>query len=449
MFGGGLYTPPPSSGGGGGGFSGTPDRVMITDGLGDAAVSSITPAELNALSGISSNIQDQIDAVAAFTGTPDRVMITASDGTLIVSAITTTDLEGFPTRLTALEGKIPGYSGNSRKLLMLSDDESALQFTSDVPVLFTGVAVGDGTKLSASTVIYISDNYVGIGTDSPSRNLSIKSGGGEGVYFSTMYTQEIMAFGSEPGVRPWVFYDYNLDDYTMVQGPTGNWGIGLTDPQEKLHVHNGYARVDELAGAAFLKADSDGKIIAGSYTPYNSSGLPTDVISILSGRGLTFGTTGRYNLVSYGGGLSAGEIGGFWNYSGSTVRFSYNTTDLDSQNLTSNWGNLIVGSSISFTKGTETLVLTISDVQSGYFDATIVSVSDNIANWTSGEVHAIFGGISLPLDTKLVHLSASFLQSDASGLLKKGPDVPGTDGTYTLKATVSSGTVTYEWVLDV
>ena len=53
-------------GGGGGGFNGDPDRVMQTDGSGDASASSVTATTLGFLDATSS-VQSQIDARAKLT----------------------------------------------------------------------------------------------------------------------------------------------------------------------------------------------------------------------------------------------------------------------------------------------------------------------------------------------------------------------------------------------
>ena len=92
-------------------FSGTADRVVLTDGAGALTSSSVTNTVLSYLDATSS-IQTQLDSLSGpFTGTGDRVVVTSGAGAETVSSITTTELNMLDGATSNLQDQLDNAGG--------------------------------------------------------------------------------------------------------------------------------------------------------------------------------------------------------------------------------------------------------------------------------------------------------------------------------------------------
>ena len=161
----------------------TASRSVVTDGSGVLTTSSVTSTELGYLSGVTSNIQTQIDAVSAgsLTGaistvlntdlSPSRAVISNVSGKIAVSAVTSTELgyisgvtSSVQTQITSKHPKIQfknegsniGAAGSVTAVDFVGDGVSAAESAGTVTVTVPTGVVSVGVSL-ATKVVEIGD----------------------------------------------------------------------------------------------------------------------------------------------------------------------------------------------------------------------------------------------------------------------------------------------------
>jgi hypothetical protein len=88
------------------------DKVLISNALGKIAAASISANELGFLAGVTSNLQTQLNALAASNSfTANRAIISNSSGALAVSTVTSTELGYLAGATSNLQSQINALSG--------------------------------------------------------------------------------------------------------------------------------------------------------------------------------------------------------------------------------------------------------------------------------------------------------------------------------------------------
>ena len=83
----------------------TANRVIVSNSAQDLTVSAVTTTELSRLSGVTSSVQDQLNALSS-GWTENRAMIANSNGDLAVSSVTTTELSRLSGVTSSIQNQI-------------------------------------------------------------------------------------------------------------------------------------------------------------------------------------------------------------------------------------------------------------------------------------------------------------------------------------------------------
>jgi len=177
-------------------FSGTASRAVVTDGSGALASSSVTSAELGYLSGVTSNVQTQLDAKepAITTGTTAQYLRGDKSLASFVDNVLASVLTGLSTAtnsaISATDSVLSAFGKLQAQLTGLSTNISNKADTTNSSQTITAAAVTGLTAPMAgsdaanktyvdsfwtisSGNIYRSTGSVGIGTSSPSSKLEV------------------------------------------------------------------------------------------------------------------------------------------------------------------------------------------------------------------------------------------------------------------------------------
>jgi len=183
------------------GFSGTANRAVITDGSGALSSSSVTSTELGYLSGVTSNLQTQLDAKEPAITAGSTAQYLRGDKSLatFVDDVLASVLTGLSTAtdaaITASDSVLSAFGKLQAQLTSLSSNVSGKADLTNSSQTITAAAVTGLTAPMAgsdaanktyvdsfwtvsSGNIYRSSGNVGIGTSSPSTPLAISGANG-------------------------------------------------------------------------------------------------------------------------------------------------------------------------------------------------------------------------------------------------------------------------------
>ena len=145
-----------TSGSGGGGIAVTANRALVSDSTGNVSASSVTDTELGYLTGVTSNLQTQLNAKqATITGgastivssnlTVNRALVSDASGKVAVSAVTSTELAYLDGVTSAIQTQLNGKAATAHT-------HAAADLPNNVVVLWDSTLSAAGTVTLSQAV---------------------------------------------------------------------------------------------------------------------------------------------------------------------------------------------------------------------------------------------------------------------------------------------------------
>jgi len=308
----------------------TPDRAMLVDGSGFLVSSAVTGTELSYLSGVTSNIQDQLNSISGgISGlTANRAVATDGSGHLVSSGATDTELSylsgatsNIQTQLNSLSGGTLSGSGTANRLVKWSSSNS-----------FTDSEIFD--EIDSTQVVLISNKIISSADPSHTVTISLGQAGVPAFMvstdqnaFSSSYIYADLSTVSLAGGSGASNGNLYLTDSWAGLDTTGN--TGTTNSQVYLtpsitQIRNTNGSVD-LSPTSYVKVTQGGLVIgnassvpansafylrdSGSFSSlFNIKGTGnSDIVSIGTGGAVIFGTSSQAVSVTVNGdGTSSG-----------------------------------------------------------------------------------------------------------------------------------------------
>jgi hypothetical protein len=277
---------------------------------------------------------------------------------------------------------------SGRPFIVTYDDSQNLEFTNSSDAGY--IAFRNGTGTGAERLRITSTGSVGIGTTSPTANLTaagltgttiIQALGGDSNGFADV---EIKSTGSSGGSRLYfsdtaaqsglIRYSHNTDSMEFTTAGTerlridasGNVGIGLTNPGVPLHVkgfNNGNVMIVDATGTAanyifdvrddgtsVMRVDPSGNLLVGGTTAGNAGTVSINVgnAGATAGGLQMWAGTAQTSFVQFGdeSGTAANHYRGYMAYAHGSDSMQFGTASTERMRIDSS-GNLLVGTTIS------------------------------------------------------------------------------------------------------
>ena len=297
----------------------------------------------------------------------------------------------------------------------------------------------------SGTNVYLNNpaNYVGIGTSSPTRPLTITENQAEIQFNDTSVPGNnwhigVVHLGSSPA-GGFNIVETGVAQRFVIQNGTGNVGIGTTSPTEQLSVYNNTGNVImgvQSGGQSFWGMESVGSanrldlgpssalhslspymsLLAGGnvgigttnpITPLELSGSSTDRLRFLMNNTNTAGGS-TSAVVKFGGNRGAGqwEIGTDFEQTGANSFYFWNGSSIQ---MYMKDGNVGIGTSTPYTAldvrnsaiATKAISQTTNDFVSGSLGSVVYMRTNNVSGNTGGIVQATISGDTIGTNLSL------------------------------------------------